>query len=565
MTKKIGSKPIHKVKSEKDVSVRMRDGVNLVVDVFRPAADGKFPALLAISPYGKDKMSLPSAIQPHEAPLYNPGTEAGDPQYIASRGYAHIIADVRGMGKSEGAYRGWMSKQESQDGYDLVEWIAQQSWCDGNIGMVGISYFGTIQLSVAAEQPPHLKAIMPFNAPADFYRESTHHGGIIQTFFHRLYGTSVTGNSVSVTINDRPVEESKRLLEAAKADPDIKMYPDIYNLLASPRRMPCFLDIVVNSTDGPFYWERSAYTRYDKIKIPFYASSGWWAYAHMHLRGAFQNYLGIDAPKKLMIDRQAVMERPLPPTYNEEVIRWYDYWLKGIDTGIMNEPPIKLFVMGENKWRFEKEWPLARTEWTKYYLHCWQRLSPEPETTPGRPDCFVQQPPDETATIQSVKFLTPPLSDDMELTGPLALYLHASIDTEDTNWIVALKDLAEDGKEIELNRGFLRASHRVIDESKSKPWLPYHPHLKPEPVVPGQIYEYAIELSPMSNLFKAGHCIKLEITSMDHHLAPVAPLSIGQVHMPYHICSSNTTLHRIYHDLEHQSYILLPVIPRKGE
>ena len=227
----------------------------------------------------------------------------------------------------------------------------------------------------------------------------------------------------------------------------------------------------------------------------------------------------------------------------------------------MDEPPISIFVMGANKWRFEEEWPLDRTKWTKYYLHRWERLLPEPEDFPGRPDCFVQQPPDETATIQSVKYQTPPMSEDVEVTGPIAVYLYASIDIDDTNWIAALADVAKDNSETELSRGWLKASHRAVDESESKPWQPFHPYVNPEPVVPGQIYQYAIELSPMSNVFKVGYRIKLEITSMDHPQAPVAPPTIGQVHMPYHICSSKTTLHRIYHDRDHPSHLLLPVIP----
>lgn len=553
----------YKVKFERDVYIKMRDGVALAADIFRPDAEGKFPALLSLSPYGKGLQSLDIPPQPAaEAPLYSPAIEAGDPRFFVSRGYVHVIVDLRGTGKSEGEYRGWMSKQEAENGYDLVEWIAQQPWSDGNVGMVGISYYGTIQLSVAAEQPPHLKAIMPFNAPADFYRESTYHGGMLQTFFHFLYGVHIPANYVCVTAQEKSPEEFNRLLRETEMNPDIRMYPTVLDVVQNPRRTPAFLDILLNPTDGPYYWERSAYTKYDKIKIPFYASSGWWAYAHMHLRGAFQNFLEIDAPKKLLINRPVCLDCPLPKEYNEEVVRWYDYWLKGIDTGIMGEPPIKIFVMGENKFRFENEWPLARTKWTKYYLHHWGKLLPEPEEVPGRPDCFVQQPPEETATIQSVKYLTPPLTNDMEVTGPIAFYLYAEINQDDTNWIVALRDVAADNTESEMTRGFLKASHRALDKTKSKPWQPYHPHTKPQPVEHGKIYEYAIELTPTSYVFKAGHRIKLEITCMDHPRAPVAPPGIGQYHLPYHICSSKPTLHKIYHDREYPSHLVLPVIPR---
>ena len=560
-----GSRPRYAMKEEREVLIPMRDGVRLRADLFRPEAEGRFPTLLAMSPYGKGVQSLPVATQPPGTPIYLPPIEAGSPEYLTARGYAQLIVDVRGTGVSEGKYLGWVSPQEAEDGYDLVEWIAAQPWCDGNVGMVGLSYYGEIQLIVAAQKPPHLKAIMPWNAPADFYREATHHGGIRQMFFHYLYVQRIGADrSTSVTVKDSPPDELARKIETLKNDPDIRTIPEIYTFVDSPGKAPCFFDILANPTDGPFYWERSPYTMYYDIKIPFYARSGWWAYGHMHLVGAFRNYLGIDAPKKLEIDRPVVEERPLPEEYNAEVVRWYDHWLKGIDTGIMDDPPIRLYVMGTGDWRTEEEWPLARTEWTPYYLRRWEGLAPSPEATPDKPDAFVQQPVDETAEISGLQYLTPILKQDTEITGPIALTLFAAIDQADTNWIVMLRDVQPDGLEIELSKGFLKASHRAVDESRSKPYEPYHPHTDPEPVEAGKIYEYAIALAPTSYVFKAGHRLKLAITCMDHAHARdwrLAPVSIGRSHSPWHICSAVTTLHKIYHDPERPSHLLLPVIP----
>lgn len=557
-----------KVREERDQMIPMRDGVKVAADIFRPDCDGRFPALLAMSPYGKGVQSLPIAAQPPGTPNYMPPIEAGNPRYFVSRGYVHVIVDVRGTGKSEGEYRGWQSEQESRDGYDLVEWIATQPWCDGNVGMAGISYYGEIQLNVAAEQPPHLKAIMPWNAPADFYRECTHHGGIRQMFFHYLYVQRIGADrSVSVTVKDSGAEEFKRLVTEIKSDPDLMIHPEIWNFVDCPGKAPCFFDILVHPTDGPYYWERSPYKKFDRIKIPFYTRSGWWAYGHMHLIGAFSNYVGINAPKKLVIDRPVAEERPLPDDYCAEVVRWYDYWLKGIDTGIMSEPPVKLFVMGTNEWRFENEWPLARTQWTKFFLRRWGSLSSEPEPFPGKPDGFVQPSPDEGADIASVEYATSPLKADTEVTGPIAMRLYASIDEEDTNWIVSLRDVGLGGHEQEMTKGFLKASHRAMDEGKSKPWQPYHPHVKPEKVVPGKVCEYAIEVSPTSYVFKEGHRIKLVIMSMDHPKArdwKLAPATLGASHMPWHICSSKATLHKIYHDLEYPSALLLPIVQSPG-
>ena len=221
MTTHAASEKKYSMIDERDVMVPMRDGVSLAVDVFRPDDDDKFPVLLGMSPYGKGIQSLSIPIQPDRSPIHHTPTEAGNPEYFTARGYVHSVADVRGTGISEGEYLGWMSKQEAEDGYDLVEWAAAQPWCDGNVGMVGISYFGTIQLPVAAEQPPHLKAIMPWNAPADFYRESTHHGGILQSFFHFLYVQRICADrSTSVTVKNSSDQELKGIMDALKADPD---------------------------------------------------------------------------------------------------------------------------------------------------------------------------------------------------------------------------------------------------------------------------------------------------------------------------------------------------------
>ena len=547
--------------SERDVFVQMRDGVSLCVDVFRPEEGGRYPALLGMSPYSKEIQSLPIPPQPYNSAVYNRSIEAGDSAYFVSEGYAHVIADVRGTGQSGGHYRGWMSDQEANDGYDLVEWIASQPWCDGNVGMVGVSYFGTIQLHVAAKQPPHLKAIMPMNAVADFYREATYHGGILQMFFYLLY-LGMSGNLASVTFEEDTREEIMRRARALANSPDIQIYPNIHRLLIDPSKLPNFFDVVMHPFDGPHYWERSAYPYYQQIKVPCYLASGWWAYAHMHLRGAFQNYLGIDAPKKLYIESMVAVDAPMPDEFNKDAVRWFDHWLKGKDTGIMDEPPVQLWVMGDEQWRFENEWPLARTEWRSYYLRRWGGLSTEKESVPERPDYFVQQPVDETATIQALKYSTHPFSRETEITGPIALYLHAAIDQEDTNWIVALADIAPDGREFEFSRGFLKASHRALSEELSKPWLPHHPHLKSEAVAPGEVYEYAIELSPTSIVFKPGHRVRLSITSLDHALDPGPKSVLGSGHMPWHLCSSKPTVHKIYHDPVRPSRLLLPIIPR---
>ena len=245
--------------------------------------------------------------------------------------------------------------------------------------------------------------------------------------------------------------------------------------------------------------------------------------------------------------------------YHDLMFRWYDYWFKGIDTGIMDEPPIKIFVMGANKYRYENEWPLARTNWTKFYLRPDGTLSTQPETVLNEPQCFAQMPPTLIKDAKSLKYRTPPLAEPVEVTGPLALYLHASIDQEDTNWIAVLKDVYPDGSAVELTRGWLKASHRDLDPVRSTPWIPYHTHNKREPVKPGEIYEYAIEIRPTSNVFAAGHCIQLEICNLDLP-APIYITERGP--RTSHLACGRTAVHNIYCSEEYQSYLLLPIIPK---
>src|SRR5215510_9947531 len=232
-----------------------------------------------------------------------------------------------------------------------------------------------------------------------------------------------------------------------------------------------------------------------KIKVPFYTGSGWYGYTYKtHLNGAQNYFAGADAPKKLMFTGPAHLERPFR-SFHHEILKWYDHWLKGLDTGAMREPPVKFWVMGENKWHHADNWPLPQTQWTRLYLRNWERLSAEPFVagsvdafTP--PDAFVQMPPSQANTVQKLRYLSEPLPEDVLIAGPSVLTLFAEIDQDDTNWIVALKDvgpyvsvmsvregereLPKDLPEREVTRGWLKASHRALDETRSKPWRPWH-------------------------------------------------------------------------------------------
>ncbi len=547
--------PPHLIEA-RNTLIPLRDGTKLAADVFLPDGPGPHPALVALSPYGKEIQSLPVPPQPPTSPLYAREIEAGDPRLLTAAGYVHVIADVRGTGRSGGAYRGWMSDDEARDGYDAIEWSAAQEWCDGKVGMAGVSYYGAIQLAAAALRPPHLGAIMPLNAPADYYREGTHHGGVLHTFFDYIYMVYARGRHTSDVVAASSDPELEEIVSRLTSDPDLSMYPGLYNTAANPERSPLFFDVLANPLDGPFYRDRSAYPRYGEIEVPFYTGSGWWAYGHMHLRGAFQHYAGIDAPKKLYIESRVEADAPMDAAYNAELVRWYDHWLKGADNGIMDEPPIKLHVR-RGGWRRYDEWPPRGTEWVELHLRRFGGLSRDPEPVDGCPDVFTQAPIEVQPRIATAEYATEPLLAPVEVVGPAALTLYATIDTEDTNWMASVLDVDPEGNEVEITRGFLKASHREVDESRSEPWLPFHPHERAEPVEPGRVLEYRIELSPLATVFGPGHRIKLSVSSADHAQWPPADLELGHDHQPWHLCRKATVTHAIHHDRDHRSRLLL--------
>jgi predicted acyl esterase len=303
----------------------------------------------------------------------------------------------------------------------------------------------------------------------------------------------------------------------------------------------------------------------------------------MHWQGAQHFFNGVDVPHKhLFVAPPAHAERPFHE-WHDEMLRWYDHWLKGIDNGVENDPAVKVWVMGENRWRAFDGWPVPQTQWTRYYLHSWEKLQtrghlPAAHTFVNEPpDAFVQMPPTQTNRIERLRYLTEPLAEDTLIVGPIALKFWASIDQDDTNWIVILKDVGPDvsvqtGRpgeravpaglpERELTRGWLKASRRALDPERSQPWKPWH-YLSPEtirPIVPGEVNEYEVEILSTANLFRRGHRICLEITSLD--LAEGVAGETAVEYIPNHVCSSRTVLHKVFHNAEYPSHLLLPVIP----
>ncbi len=546
------SQPKYDMKLEKDVYVRMRDGVRVAIDIYRPNAPGKFPVLYASSCYQKDLVYLPAVTTYH-------CRETNDIDWFVQRGYVYVNADVRGTGKSEGIWK-FHSDAEQNDHYDLVEWMAEQPWCSGRVGMIGESYFGWTQWFAAAKQPPHLATIVPFDAGADMYRDVVYHGGLVGMGFLTWWHFNLRANHIL----DLPGPHA----------PDLMEWDMVKESLQHP-------------TYDRFWEERSA--DFGRIKVPVY-SIGMWHKIGLHLRGNLRGFEELKVPKKLLVcygeyvgDEMAIfnsLEMRL------ELLRWYDHWLKDNDTGIMKEEPVKLFVRGSDfGYRREKEWPLKRTRYTRFYLQ------PGPagaikslndgglsETAPlaeassfefGYPDPewsgwsgigtakFVNGLPDPAVRI--LTFCSEPLQEDLEVTGPISLVVYASSTEKDADIYVRLVDQEADARQASgvpakakiLTRGWLKASHREKDPARSKPGQPYYTHKHPTPIEPGKVYPYEIEVWPTANLFKKGHRIRLDLSNGD---SPA--FDFGGHH--YGIKVGKDT---IYHDKDHPSHLVLPVIP----
>jgi uncharacterized protein len=572
---------------EYDLAVPMRDGVTLRVDVYRPDAPGTFPVLYTCAMHNKDLQRVEVAEnlkvgQPAWSTQWYGVVEGADSKRLVANGYVHVIGQVRGGHKSEGQF----GVGDDWDHYDTIEWMTQQPWCDGNVGMIGISAFAAEQWRAAAQGHPALKAIFPFDSGGCYgglegFRDQ-HPGGVIQTMpYHIGLFNSMHMNIGTPPQLPPPVEEA---WQRAMQNPDYMMYVNLYNILTlKGQRDPGMFFPMLFPFERPGTIEATE-ENFKKIRIPFVCGAFGGAYTYkMHWQGAQGFFSGIDQPyKHLFVTPVAHAERPLHE-WHDEIIRWYDHWLKGIDNGVDKDPAVKVWVQGENKWRTFDNWPVPETQWTKFYLHSWEKLSTKGHLPAAHtyinepPDAFVQMPPTQTNAIEKLRYVTEPLADDMLIAGPISLTFWASLDEDDTNWIVILKDLGPDVSvqtarpgereipadlpERELTRGWLKASRRQLDPERTKPWKPWHT-LSPQtirPVVPGEINEYQVEILSTTNLFERGHRICVEITSLD--LAEGVCGETYAEYIPNHICSSKTVLHKVFHNAEHPSHLLLPVIP----
>lgn len=550
----------------KDVVCEARDGVELATNVYLPDGDGEYPAILALLPYGKELQEavLFQPRQPRQASTLWDGTiEAMDMRYTTANGYAHVVADVRGTGDSGGQFTGFYAN-DGEDGYDLVEWIAEQPWCNGKVATCGRSWLGTNQLLIAAENPPHLEAAFASGIFTDLYRENTYQGGVLDLFHLGLWSgegedSGIVDNDAASRTKQKLGEEAfQRKLDEALEDPRVKQYTNLYQLLNYPEKNPSFVDLFLNDTDNWFYEERSPHHRLDQIDTPIYLSCAW---GGKHAIPLYTAYEGIDTEKlKVMVTPARMLERPYHE-YKEEMIRWFDAILKDEDDGILAEPPVKMYVNGAGRWRFEDRLIPDRTRWTPLYLRNHHRLLHHPEPLESmEPSGFSQPPPNVSSRVSTLTFETARFDAAMEVTGPIALVLHAAISAEDTTWMGRVYDLHPSGERVVVSKGYLRASHRALDPDRSAEHWPHHTHADPTPVEPGEINEYHIRFSPTSLVVESGHRLALELFATD------LPATRGNQEAPgaHHLPEAETVAHQVYHSHRHPSRLVIPVMEDDG-
>jgi putative CocE/NonD family hydrolase len=560
---------------QRNVPATMRDGVVLYADIYRPDAPGRFPVILERTPYNKDG-SLGFAMK------------------AAERGYVAIVQDVRGRYTSQGEW--YPFKYESQDGYDTVEWAAALPYSDGKVGMVGGSYVGATQMLAAIAHPPHLAGIFPFVTASNYHDGWTYQGGAFEQWFNESWTSGLAQNTLA-----RKVAASTNAREGMWALP-LSQYP-LYNFgPSSPWPMdlsalaPYFLDWLKHPAFDD-YWKRWAIEEhYPDIKVPAYIVAAWY---DIFQGGSLRNFEGIRAhggteaarnETRLMVvigghagNGRKIGEVDFGPhadfDLDEIELRWYDHLLKGIDNGVENEKPVRIFVMGEDTWRDESSWPPARAKNTDFYLHSGGKANsltgdgsistaapqsepadhyvydPEnPVPTLGGPLCCdaihlmpgpVDQRPDE-ARPDVLVYTTPAFKQDLEVTGPVKLTLYASSSAVDTDFTGKLVDVWPNGFAQNLTEGIIRARYRDSQDT-------------PEFMNPGQIYKFTIDLWSTSNVFKAGHKLRLEVSSSNFPRFDRNP-NTGED--PERASRTIKAANTIYHDSQHPSVLVLPVVPR---
>jgi len=546
---------------ERDLEVRMRDGVVLRADVLRPDRPGRLPALLVRTPYGKT-------------------WERSDDSFAvraARAGYVVVFQDVRGRYRSDGVFDPY--RQEGKDGYDTIAWVAGLPYCDGQVGLTGLSYPAAVQWLAAVESPPQLKAMAPAMTFSNG-RSFVYFGGAFDLSWLPWFYSNIAPDvrrrlGLPGPRSDAEAEKAW----TANGEAWLRHLPlGTHPALAGVA--PSFFEWLDHPDDGPYWDYLRIESRYDRVRIPVLNLSGWHDEGYGP-NGAAHNFLGTrqwggrlvigpwthgtPTPKKTRVGA-IDFGKDAGLDYFALLLRFFDRWLKGVPNGIDREAPVRIFVMGDNVWRDETDWPLARAHGTAYYLHASGRLATEPPSEPESSDGYVYDPADpvvdphegrlgpfDQSPLQARRdvlvYKSEPLARDLEVTGPIEIELWASSSARDTDFVARLLDVHPDGKAYNLmspTLEVLRARYRNGED-------------RPEPLEPGRPVKLRLANGITANVFKAGHRIGLLVTSSLHPHLDRNPNTGGV------IATEPRTLRAeqlIFHDAGHPSRIVLPVVPR---
>ena len=600
------------VTKETNVPARMRDGVILRADVYRPKTDKPVPVILMRTQYGKEAAQVqPARFQ--------------TPQWFSSHCYIVVIQDIRGQGASDGVFYEYANDRD--DGYDTVEWAARLPGANGKVGMYGSSYVGATQWLAATAAPPSLKAIVPSNTASDYFDGWTYEDGAFRLAFIENWMAETIAESAAVQRHDTATAAS--LKAAAKEIARWEQFTPYERLPIfepdNPVVAPYFFDAVRHSTDDDYWRAFSIESRYDKVGVPVLAFEGWY---DAFLNGALRNFTGMRAhgaddfarqnqrivigpwehlgwgrPESLVSPRLRALGPVADSPVNELTLAWFDHFLKGEDNGVVGGPRVDYFVMGLGQWRTARDWPLPGTRFQPWYLASGGHaaslmgdgvLTPEPPSrqTAGEgvrhalnefgaaqpaasasapTDSFVYDPAnpvpslgghsccawtsgpqgqfDQSAIEQRADILvysSPPLTEPLEVTGPITVKLYARTTAPDTDFTAKLIDVFPDGTAVNVANGVQRASFR---ESLSHP----------TPVTPGKVYAYEIHVWPTSNRFAPGHRIRLDISSSNFPHFDVNP-NTGEP-----LGKNRRTLvvqNTVFHEDKRPSSVQLSLMPR---
>ena len=578
----------YSVKFEPNVPIMLRDGTITYGDVFRPDASGKFPGLLQRTPYNKGmSMSRAGAI---------------DGITGAMNGYAVVIQDVRGRHSSDGEFYAFAN--ESDDGYDSVEWLASQPWCTGKVGMYGGSYVGATQWLAAKARPPSLAGIAPVVTASDYHEGWTWQGGAFELGFNLSWSMGQLASGNWPNLSRRLLLPPEQLDAMIAAVDDLNSGYGHLPLSEMPHLKGGLAPYYYDWLEHPEYddyWQRlSIEESHSEIDVPAFNVGGWY---DIFLGGTIRNYTRMSqmgataesrAGQRLLIGPWVHGSSPagLAGEYNFGtragamaldleglMLRYYDHWLKGEDNGVADEQPVRIFVMGDNVWRMEDEWPLARAQDTSYFLHSRGKantlngdgwLSTDAPTSEP-PDVYVYNPIDPVPTrggglccspafmsngvydqrevearADVLVYTTPPMERDTEVTGPVTVTLYAASSARDTDFTAKLVDVEPCGYARNLTDGIIRARYR-------------QPRQPANLIQPDEVYEYTIDLWATSNVFKRGHSIRLEVSSSNFARFDRNTNTGEAIGSDGGFVSAMQT---VLHTAEHPSHVTLPIVPR---